>query len=120
MRILDRAYRIIRGQCNLYGSPYPIIVVQGHEPPTRKGRSYYWTTPGGREIRHPNSYHYPKKYNPSTLRIEVGINWILVHSDFLEENSKLLDSKALRHLVSTFTGKRDSKQCSPSTTESTS
>lgn len=35
------------------------------------GESYHWTTLGGRPIRHPGAYHWPKLYVASTRRLRV-------------------------------------------------
>jgi len=54
----------------------PIVVLEGDDPPKLLGRSYYWTTPGGRPIYYPNAYKWPKVYHPSTKRVEVGIGFL--------------------------------------------
>lgn len=35
------------------------------------GESYHWTTLGGRPIRHPGAYRWPKTYHASTRRLRV-------------------------------------------------
>lgn len=44
--------------------------------PRIAGHSYYFTTPGGKRINHPNSYGWPMVYHHSTRTINVGANWI--------------------------------------------
>lgn len=56
----------------------PVVVVAGTTAPTIEGESYYWTTPSGKtRVRHPNAYGWRTRYWPSTLRVEVGIEWLL-------------------------------------------
>ena len=51
----------------------PVVVVDGVQPPTVRGRGYYWTTPSGKtEVHHPNAYGWPVVYHASTRRVEVG------------------------------------------------
>lgn len=57
----------------------PIVVVEGSAAPREVGQSYRWTTPSGREVRHPSAYraHYGRPvYHHSTRRIEVGAEWL--------------------------------------------
>lgn len=54
----------------------PVQVVPGDTAPRQAGESYYWTTPGGTLIRHPNAYRWPTVYHASTRRVEVGADWI--------------------------------------------
>jgi hypothetical protein len=73
----------------------PIQIVNGDDPPKLKGRGYYFTNKRGDEIYHPNAYRraWGKPiYNPSTIRVEVGSNWLL--SNFTEKNIKMLKLKA--------------------------
>jgi hypothetical protein len=54
-----------------------VVVVKGNAEPTILGKSYYWTTPSGKTIvHHPNAYGWPTWYHGSTLRVEVGEEWL--------------------------------------------
>lgn len=54
----------------------PVEIVPGRKRPKLLGSGYYWTTPGGKLINHPNAYKWPKVYNASTRRVEVGaLTW---------------------------------------------
>lgn len=71
--------KTVRASINLSGTNYPIEIVPGYAAPTLKGRSYYWTTPGGQPVYHPNAYRRAwgkPVYNASSRRIEVGQGWI--------------------------------------------
>ncbi len=55
----------------------PVIVIDGDTPPGWAGESYYHTTPSGLTIvRHPSAYGWPTLYHASTLRVEVGVDWL--------------------------------------------
>ncbi len=57
----------------------PIVFIKGNSPPTVKGRGYYWTNKRGDRILFPNAYAkaWGKPiYHRSTLRIEVGKNFV--------------------------------------------
>jgi hypothetical protein len=55
----------------------PVEVVPGAQAPSVAGETYYWTTPSGKTIvRHPNAYGWRTLYWPSTLRVEVGADWL--------------------------------------------
>jgi hypothetical protein len=56
---------------------HPVVVVDGDQAPTMAGDGYYWTTPGGTLIRHPNAYQWAKVYHASTRIVEVGAGWIV-------------------------------------------
>jgi len=43
------------------------------------GRSYYYTTLGGKPIYHPSAYRWPKCYHASTLEIHVNPYWLQKH-----------------------------------------
>lgn len=70
----------IRAACGQSGTPYPIEIVDGDNPPRLVGESSGYVTRGGRKIYHPSAYS--KRgwsnmvYSPSTMRIEVGQDWI--------------------------------------------
>ncbi len=55
----------------------PVEVVAGADEPAEAGEGYYWTTPGGKRIRYPNAYKWPKVYVPSSIRVEVGREWLM-------------------------------------------
>lgn len=58
----------------------PIKIVSGSNPPKLVGRQHYWTNKSGDEIRYPSAYRraWGKPiYNASTIRVEVGAEWIL-------------------------------------------
>lgn len=55
----------------------PVHEIDGAAPPRLAGESYYWTTPSGKtRVEHPNAYGWPTRYWPSTLRVEVGREWL--------------------------------------------
>lgn len=53
-----------------------VEVTPGAKAPEAEGTSYYFTTPGGKPINHPNAYRWPKVYHPSTRHVEVGQGWL--------------------------------------------
>jgi hypothetical protein len=58
----------------------PIVVVKGADPPTLKGRGWYYKNKSGDVIRYVNAYKraWGKPiYVHSTRRIEVGSDWLL-------------------------------------------
>lgn len=53
----------------------PIRIVPGDSRPTLRGSGFYYTTVGGRPVRHPNAYRRAwgrPVYHPSTLSVVVG------------------------------------------------
>lgn len=63
-------------------------------PPKLKGKSYHYTNKSGHMIYHPNAYRraWGKPiYRHSTLRIEVGCDWLL--NNFTFKNIDLLKSE---------------------------
>ena len=73
--------RILRRCRDVAGAPshYPVNVVDGAQPPTMKGTSYHWRTPGGEICYSPNAYRrkFGKPiYHASTHRVEVGEMWL--------------------------------------------
>jgi hypothetical protein len=58
----------------------PIQIVDGAKPPTKEGESFYFTNRSGTLVSHPSAY--AKKgwsslcYHGSTLRVEVGKEWM--------------------------------------------
>lgn len=73
---------VIRKIANAHNS-CPIKIIHGDSPPEMVGKSYHYTTKGGSVIYHPSAYS--KKgwsnmiYVNSTIRVEVGDNWLLSH-----------------------------------------
>jgi hypothetical protein len=63
------------------GNYTPIIVVKGNQGPHYVGSSWSYKTKTGKPIYHPNAYHKKgwssMEYHKSTLRIEVGCDYIL-------------------------------------------
>jgi hypothetical protein len=58
----------------------PIKIIQGGDAPSLKGHFYFWSNKSGDVIRYPNAYKraWGKPiYNPSTIRVEVGSDWLL-------------------------------------------
>ena len=84
-----RTSMIVRDYLSARGSSYPILVVPGDSPPAMIGRSYGWETRTGIIIRHPTAY--AKRgwssmiYRHSTLRIEVGSEWLSVRGLTMED-----------------------------------
>lgn len=65
----------------------PVVVVDGDIRPHMAGEHGYHTTPSGKTIvRHPNAYGWRTVYHCSTLRVEVGRDWLAERG--------LLDSEA--------------------------
>lgn len=55
-----------------------VEIIDGAAPPEVVGRSYYWTTPGGTIVRHPQAFArrgWKTVYNHSTRRVVVGIEY---------------------------------------------
>ena len=63
----------------------PVRIVKGDSPPTLLGKGYHYTNKSGNIIRHLNAY---KKawgkpiYVNSTIRVEVGADWLLTGLTF--------------------------------------
>ncbi len=73
--------RLAREACGAHAT-MPVEVVEGSQFPRVRGRSYYWTTPSGKtEVMHPNAYGWRTLYHPSTLRVEVGREWLRAEVD---------------------------------------
>lgn len=56
----------------------PVLVVDGSAAPALAGESYHWVTPGA-PVRYPNAYRRAwgkPVYVASTLRVEVGLEWL--------------------------------------------
>jgi hypothetical protein len=75
--------RFVREAAVKQGKPYPIIVRDGSTSPRLCGRSYHWTNRSGDFVFRPSAYARrgwsSLVYHRSTLRIEVGILWLLSH-----------------------------------------
>jgi hypothetical protein len=62
-----------------YGKPYPIVEVQGREPPKMAGEPGHFVNLSGERIHYPNAYRRAwgkPNYVASTVRIEVGALWV--------------------------------------------
>jgi len=57
-------------------SHVPVVTGPGDALPVLKGDTWHFTTPGGKYIRYPNAYKWPKVYHASTRRVEVGEDWM--------------------------------------------
>ena len=67
----------VRRQADAYGTRYPVEVVEGHKAPTLEGESGYYTTLSGKtRVMHPGAYKWPTIYHCSTIRVEVGADWL--------------------------------------------
>lgn len=58
----------------------PFKILEGKNPPKLKGFGYYYTNKSGDIIRHPIAYRKAwgkPRYHHSTIRIEVGGDWLL-------------------------------------------
>lgn len=75
----SRALRPVREWIGMVGDPTPIVIVDGDQEPKVTGRSYHWTTIGGRPIEYPGAYRWPKVYHHSTRQIEVGRGWLIAN-----------------------------------------
>lgn len=74
------ARRIARQAAHAHAN-CPVEVIDGAAAPTLRGRSYYWTTLSGRtEVRYPSAYGWPTLYHASTLRVQVGAEWLAQHA----------------------------------------
>jgi len=70
------ARRIARREANAHNN-CPVEVVAGNVEPRIVGRSYYFTTPSGKTIvKYPNAYGWRTLYHASTIRVEVGVEWL--------------------------------------------
>jgi hypothetical protein len=52
-----------------------VDIIAGHSSPCLVGEGCRWTTLSGKPIYYPNAYKWPKRYHPSTIRVEVGADW---------------------------------------------
>jgi hypothetical protein len=73
--------KVIRANADVPGTPYPIVIKQGNNPPVLEGAGFYWSNRSGDIIRHPTAYKKKGwsslRYNHSTHRIEVGEEWLI-------------------------------------------
>ncbi len=58
-----------------------VAVVEGDAAPVLSGRSWYYTTTGGTEVRHPNAYKRVAKsadliYHGASYCVTVGAGWV--------------------------------------------
>ena len=78
-RLYRRVSKLVREKVGKSGHSCPIEYIQGDIPPRVEGRSYHFTTPGGKPVYYPNAYRraWGKPcYNHSTIKIVVGLKWI--------------------------------------------
>ena len=71
--------RMVRQAANARNN-CPIKIVNGNVAPIIKGHHFYWSNKSGDVIRYPNAYKraWGKPiYNHSTIRVEVGSDWLL-------------------------------------------
>lgn len=72
----NRVNQFVRASIYKIHGRFPLDVIPGASPPCRVGKSWYFTTIGGKPIRHPSAYRWPKIYHPSEAKITVGQAWI--------------------------------------------
>ena len=65
---------------------YPIVMIDGDQPPSLAGRFGYWSSFNGTRIYHPGLYKWKKIYHRSTRSIEVGKLF-----RFFSQNSKTVE-----------------------------
>lgn len=73
----------------------PVKIIEGFSAPKLKGSGFHYTNKSGEIIRYPKAYMkaYGKPiYNQSSLRIEVGAEWLL--NSFSLHNLRLIKLKA--------------------------
>lgn len=77
--------RIVRAAAGAHRS-CPVEVIAGASAPRIVGRSYYWTcspSPDSAECYHPSAFArrgWKTYYQASTVRIEVGAEWLASQS----------------------------------------
>jgi hypothetical protein len=57
----------------------PVTVVEGDVAPHVTGEGFYYTTPSGQLVHHPNAYRRAfgrPEYHASTLEVVVGQEWL--------------------------------------------
>lgn len=73
--IFSRIREIAGARANM-----PVDVVDGNKEPTLVGKGWHYRTCGGNYIRYPSAYSTigwsNMVYWPSTLRVEVGRDWL--------------------------------------------
>jgi len=99
-RIFSKYIRSIVADYQTY---CPIKIIESSDNPKLVGSSWGWYTRGGSYIRYPSGYARKGRsnmiYSPSTKKIEVGKDWLLVMADKAEENENIKLSKVLRHFA---------------------
>ena len=76
-QLITESRKMVRQVAQMSGTSCPICVKNGRRAPHVMGDWSYFTTPSGKTIvRHPHAYHWPTVYHCSTLRIEVGAQWL--------------------------------------------
>lgn len=79
-------YRKIRDEAGVHPNTPVVILKDGdgkHKPPTKRGQGWHYRTKGGTRIQHPSAYKMVgwtnAVYHHSTLRVEVGVEWLAKH-----------------------------------------
>lgn len=68
--------RYLRQQAGTTGTQ-PVFAIDGAAEPELVGEGFYHTTPSGKtRVNHPNAYGWRTWYHHSTMRIEVGADWL--------------------------------------------
>lgn len=79
----EKVSKIVRKSCGCSGKSYPIEINEGGNPPDLLGNRWHYKTKGGRKIYHPSAYSKKgwgnMRYVSSTIRIEVGTEWVMEH-----------------------------------------
>ena len=79
----SKTQRLIASDCNRIARAdrRTVVIVEGDQPPTKKGDGFHYTTRTGIPVRHPSSYAKigwsSLCYHGSTRRIEVGLEWLI-------------------------------------------
>ena len=84
MELSKEAKRVIRAAAGARPHVPVVVVVPGSDAaPTLEGERWHFTTRSGRLILHPQAYSRRgwsnMFYSPSTLRVEVGDQWVAEH-----------------------------------------
>lgn len=82
MLLTIKQRRAIRAAANAE-SHVRVKIVDGNVNPCLKGKSHYYTNKSGDIIQSPNAYRraWGKPiYHHSTIRVEVGIDWIMANA----------------------------------------
>lgn len=94
-RVKNECFDIIRSEAGCSSEMrIPVVVVNENKNPKLVGRSGGWFTKTGIRINHPSAYSRKgwssMEYRCSTLRVEVGLNWI-IENNLFERMKKFID-----------------------------